>query len=419
MDKEAIISFSHTNYCLRSAGTEKFIRSFSENIQREGYSHLNIFSFYDDRNLMKTKLFGVNYNDRFVGIYKYDDMVDTINYLLHKFNIKIRCIHLEHLLHHDIKIIEQIVLFMKVPVYVMVHDYFLVCPELKLISTNHGFCGLTRPSNEKCYGCAYAFKAIKHFESITSFLSKISPWLQSMIAPSEYVAKGMRDIFPQYKNHIVVRQHLEYDFAESMSEIQGKIRIAFAGAQMAAKGYEQWKRLISSIPEGLYEFYYLGIGNEEIQGVKNIYVSSAEQGDDAMSKALKENEVHIAFLWPSWAETYSYILYELAENGVYILTNSISGNICDVVEKEKDGQIFKQFQDCVDFLTDENKVRKVINDFRVRGHFHIKNVRTNLKLDDIIPDTNIFYSANTSKMKKKSKRHLATLLYRIKYYKKI
>lgn len=419
MNKEAIISFSHTNYCLQSAGTEKFIRGLSENIQSAGYSHLNIFSFYDDKNLMKTKLFGVNYNDQFVGIYKYNDMMTAVDNLLCQYELKIRCIHLEHLLHHDTEMIKKIIFQMRVPVYVMVHDYFLVCPELKLISTNHGFCGLTPPSQEKCNGCAYGNKAKKHFDTIKHFLNEISPWLQCIITPSEFVAKSMKLVFPEYKEIIAIRQHLEYDCAEVPDrKIQGKIRIAFAGAQMTTKGYEQWKALVSCIPDGIYEFYYLGLGKERIRGVKNIYVSSAEQGDNAMSKALEMNKIHVAFLWPNWAETYSYVLYELAENGVYILTNNISGNICDVVDKEKNGQIFETLQDCIEFLLEEKKAKTIINDFRVHGKFHIKNVRTNIKLEGIIPETQVLYAPKKNN-KKVSQKRLETLLYRIKYIKRI
>lgn len=418
MNQKAVISFSHTNYCLRSAGTEKFIRSLSENIQQAGYSHLNLFSFYDDRNLMKTKLFGVNYNDKFVGIYKYNDMIEVVNNLLYRYKITVSCIHLEHLLHHDLDMITRMATLMKVPIYIMVHDYFLVCPELKLISTKYGFCGLTPPSREKCKGCAYESRAKEHFDIVTRFLREISPWLKSIVTPSEYVAEGMKRIFPELKDRIILRQHLEYDFAQPMGKLQGKIRIAFAGAQMAAKGYERWEKMVSSLPEGLYDFYYLGTGTKEIQGVKNVYVSSAEQGDDAMSKALKANGIHAAFLWPNWAETYSYILYELSENGVYILTNPISGNICDVVQKEKNGQVFERFQDCVDFLMNEEKFREAIDHFRTKGGFHIKNVRANTRLEDVIPDGQSFYSANR-KSESISKKKLETFLYRIKYCKRI
>lgn len=417
MNKKAVISFSHTNYCLRSAGTEKFIRSLSKSMQQAGYSHLNLFSFYDDKNLMKTKLFGVNYNDKFVGIYKYDDMIEVVNNLLYQYSITVSCIHLEHLLHHDMDMIRRMVILMKVPVYIMVHDYFLVCPELKLISTKHGFCGLTPPSQVKCSGCAYESRAREHFDVVTRFLKEISPWLQSIVTPSEYVAEGMKQIFPELKRRIVLRQHLEYDLAQPMEKLQGKIHIAFAGAQMSAKGYDRWEDLVSSVPKGLYDFYYLGIGTKEIQGVKNVYVSSAEQGDDAMAKALKANGIHVAFLWPNWAETYSYILYELSENGVYILTNPVSGNICDVVKKEKNGQVFEKFQDCVDFLMNEEKIREAINQFRTNGRFHIKNVRANTRLEDVIPAGQTFYSVK-EKNKNISKINLATLLYRIKYCRK-
>lgn len=414
MNHKVAISFSHTNYCLRSAGTEKFIRGFSDIIQREGYSHLNLFSFYDDRGRMRTRLFGVNYNDRFIGIYKYDVMIQVLDSLLVQYNLQVSCIHLQHLLHHDLQVISNVIARMKVPVYVMVHDYYLVCPELKLVSSNHGFCGLSSPSEEKCRGCEYDVEARRHFDNVTQFLQQISPWIKTIIAPSAYVAKGMRRILPEYKDRIVVRQHLQYDYSSMDSEINGRIRIAFAGGQMAAKGYDRWKELVANTTNREYEFYYLGTGHDEIPGVRNVYVSSAEQGDDAMSRALKDNDIHIAFLWPIWAETYSYVLYELAENGVYILTNDISGNICDVVADHGNGQIFNRMEDCIHYLKDPQTVRDQVNWYRSNGEFHIQNVKSNMTCEDLISDAEVMYRASSCK-RGVGIRPLETLLYRMKY----
>jgi len=65
-------------------GTEKFIRELSRNLQNNGYSHMNIFSFYDDKGRMKMKLFGVNYNECVVGIFKYCDLLRVIDSLTYK-----------------------------------------------------------------------------------------------------------------------------------------------------------------------------------------------------------------------------------------------------------------------------------------------------------------------------------------------
>lgn len=414
MENKTILSFSHTNYRLRSAGTEKFIRELSVNLQQAGYSHLNIFSFYDNNNYMKVKVFGVNYNGSFMGIYRYADLIRVVDAFSYTRQLSICGIHLQHLLHHDVDELKELIKKMKVPVYIMVHDYYLLCSELNLISTNKGFCGLDAPSLEKCCGCDYQEEGIRHFQNMRSFFSEISPWMARIIVPSEYVKKAVCGAYPQYAGKIVVRPHLLYNIKKTCYQPTDKINIAFAGAQISSKGYNEWEKVADVLKENEdYKLFYLGAGKKQLPGVTNIYVSSAVQGDNAMARALKEQHIQCAFLWPAWPETYSYVLYELSENGIFILTNDKSGNICDVVKQKKNGRVFHTLQECLEFFANSEELKKEVNNYRANGDFHIEDVHRNTSLAELVDEgAQGYMSADKQSI---VPRMLETVIYRVKY----
>lgn len=409
--RKTVISFSHTNYCVRSAGTEKFIRNISCELNKEGYSHLNIFSFYDDGVNRGKKQFGINLDDRFIGIYKYVDLHKAIESILSKNQLCVSTIHLQHLLHHDLDAISSIIKNYRVPVVVFAHDFFLFCKNPNLINSNGEYCGTQSPEKSKCSLCKYYDIVNPHLARTKSFFSSISQYLRAIITPSDFVADAFRATFKEYKHLIVVRPHLVLEGNRVYRAISTKVKIGFAGGQITAKGYEEWKKLISTLDNSVYEFYYLGTGKEVLPHVNNIYVSTSEEGEYAMIEALRDKEIVIAFLWPLCSETYSYVFYELAVNGVFIISNKNSGNVCKEIQTKNNGITFESFSECLQWFSDYENVIKVVNKFRVNQGFHPERYSVNADLTNIVIEENN-YSAQEMKC---SCKLLHSLAYRIKY----
>lgn len=417
-----VVSFSHTNYCMKSAGTEKYIRSLSKMLQKNGLSHLHFFSFYHDYSLVwgtPKKMVGVNYNDQFVGVYKYSDIINVIAQVKRKYNLPLAAIHIHHLLNHDLTVLADVICKLRVPVYYIVHDYFCICKSLKLIDSNGNFCGFSEPAEEKCGHCVYKEEAKRHFHNMKVFFEQIDKYLKYMIAPSEYVQRNLIHTYIELKSKIIVREHLVVSGEAHYSSSLKKIRLAYVGMQAKEKGYEDWKNIVSGVlktqPEK-YELYYLGNGKKDIKGVKNIYVSTAEQGDDAMITALRNNKINCAFVWPLWAETYSYVYYELSVSGVYIFTNTVSGNICDQVRKNKNGCVLDSIDSCMSLLNRPESVLSLINDYRADGQYRPSSSSDNTELGNLIPDC-IENNAVYDGYKRPNKAILQTLLYIYKYRK--
>ncbi|MFR2776305.1 MAG: hypothetical protein ACLTBR_10785 [Anaerostipes sp.] len=408
-----IVSFTHSNYCIKPTGTEKFVRNLSKILKENNYNHLNFFSFYTDSTIV-----GVNYNDKFCGIYEYDKIIDIILFYARENNYRIKMLHFQHILNHKTSVLKQVVKKLKVPVCFVLHDYYLICNQLKLIDSNNEFCGVTRPSEEKCKCCAYRNEGINHFESMQSFLKDINSYIYRIIAPSNYVAEKVKLIFPEFRNRIVVRPHLILTGEQEYKEEKSKIKLAYVGAQMKEKGYDDWKVLVETIRENCpdaYELYYFGTGKQEIENVTNIYVSISEQGDNAMINNLRKYGIECAFVWPNWAETYSYVYYELALCGVFIISNDVSGNIYSEITKNKNGLVFQKRKEAVEWLLNIEDVQKRITEYKLNGAYRPQISNVNTDLSDFLSSVDIL---QTVRMDNKPKtKVLKSIMYRVKYRK--
>ena len=94
-----------------------------------------------------------------------------------------------------------------------------------------------------------------------------------------------------------------------------------------------------------------------------------------MTKALREKKVNIVLLWSLSPETYSYTYYEAYASNAFILTNSKSGNITDMVQKNKNGLVFDSENELFSFFSDVGKVKQTLEDFyasNVIGPLYLK-----------------------------------------------
>lgn len=386
--EQLIISVSHSNYLLKSSGTEKYIRELSSVLLQNSIHHLNFFVFHNKyAKLKKMEMVGVILDDKFIGIFQYSQMIQIVKWVENYYGYKLTNIHLQHLKNHDLNILSEFINLLSVPVTLFLHDYFTLCNRETMLNTNHEFCGVSLPNNEKCKMCANKKNGLLHKKIIMDFLCKIKPNIKSVVAPSEFVRKNWIIAYPIFSEFVFVRPHLNLISNDKNSYSHKKVRLAFVGGQLSFKGFEKWKELINIIRDNNieeYELYYFGTGSESVNSVKNIYVSIAEQGDNAMLNYLKKYQIDCAFVWPSWPETYSYVYYELSAAGVYIITNSGAGNISDEVLENKNGEVFNNYEECLELIMDADNLRNRIHRYQEFGVFHPKKLVINDSLENIV-----------------------------------
>lgn len=414
LGKELIVSFVHANYFVRAAGTEQFVRDYSKILQKNGINHLNFFAFFETNTLTGEKIVGVNFNDKFIGIYRYNEISNVISKIIRDYSLVLCGIQIQHLMNHDLEVLSDIILEYKMPVYIFVHDFYLICSQPHMIDSSGKFCGVSQPNHYKCMKCNYKFEAENHFKKIGAFLKRIESYTINFETPSEYVADKLKSVYPIYAPKVIVRPHLNYKGKKKYIAIEKKIKIAFAGRLVDAKGCLEWYRMIKVLYPtyaDYYEFYYFGVDETKVEGVKNIRVSVAEQGPDAMKKALKKYDISCALLWPKCAETYSFVYYEMALNGIYILTNQASGNIAYEVLQKKNGKIFDDFEECLHWLMNPQYVLGEINQYREEPFFAPSEIISNNDISEIIKiEDNIF-----NNRRKPHRLLIETMLYKFKF----
>ena len=164
----------------------------------------------------------------------------------------------------------------------------------------------------------------------------------------------------------------------------------------------------------------MGTGKENINNVKNVYVSTAEQGENAMKKALEDNNISLVFLWSVWPETYSYVYYEVLSTGGYVITNNISGNVACMVEEYHNGTVFRDYDEFLLWLKDFEAVRNIINEYRINYGYKPEVIVPNQNLDDIVPPYKEMLISDKqvadAKRRKTGKSKILTWIYkRMKY----
>lgn len=415
MTNELVISFMHANYMVNSYGTEKFVRELSLELNKHAIHHLSFFSFYHNYG---KKSVGVTYDDRFNGIYDYYSIDPIINNYLVKYNIDKCTIHIHNFLNHDLSYIEKIIKKYNIEVCIIVHDFYILCDNYKLIQSNGTFCGGNPPDEKKCVDCDYKTNGIQHYMKMKQFLNGISYQLKNIICPSDYVKSIVISAYPEYKSRIIQRPHLKFEGHLERKSIQNQIKIGYAGIQVADKGFVDWKNLVNELNDNHvseYSFYYFGTGKEKIDNVTNVYVSSAEQGENAMVEAIRKEALDIVFMWTQCPETYSYVYYEMSINGVYVLTNTNSGNIQQEIKKNKNGVVFESYSDCLNYLKDGSAVKDDINEYRADDNFHPLKMCFNDDIDMLRSNLNLNV-INDKKIKVK-KQYLKMVLYYFKHIK--
>ena len=153
---------------------------------------------------------------------------------------------------------------------------------------------------------------------------------------------------------------------------------------------------------------------ETDQDISNVFVSTTTQGSDAMKNAIADNHINCAFLWPQCPETYSYVYYELLMSGVFMISNEESGNIRDEIRARRNGKTFKDINECLQWLSDPEKVLEEINAYRT--HETIPEAyTTNPDISMMVSETGTQYK--TDRRLRKCLLPFSSMMYKLKYMK--
>lgn len=367
-----VLIISHSNYLIKSGGVENFIREYGSILKNRDIHYIHVFPIIEVNKKFElitcgrsTKEYiGLSFDGKFQGIWKEKDLVSVVENIL-KMNT---CVLNNSQIHHfhgwNIKLLTKALRLLNVPVYIFVHDLEMLCPNMFLAGAEEQCKVIVPVAGESiCKRCIYHDVDFERFTEINQALKEILFLIHSIYVPSQNTMNHFVRAFPQFKNLIQVRSHLTYVLEHKDLTINKPIRVAYLGSVEAHKGYEEWKRLVDSISNIDYEFFYFGIRRIDDKRVKCVRVDSRNTQLKSMTEQLKEYNIDIAFLWSKCQETFCYTYYEAFEAGAYVITNDKSGNICDQVRKNQNGIVFNDISECIGLMKNVEMMERKLDDF--------------------------------------------------------
>ena len=377
--EKSVLILTHSDYVNTDAGVEKVIQGHQKLFLENQINFIAVYPIRKDIELFgmvhstTMKSYGLIVNGKNQGKIEHDDFLA----LLSTKGLMSVIVHELVTFKKNDKLLE---FFDRIqcPIYYFVHDYAMVCYNHILMRNNKEFCGTEPLSFQKCKNCRFYLegkinekwqrKFVERYPQIEYlFPSTVvrDVWQNTFLAPNKLT------IVPNTKFGEETKKYID-------RVVNKKLRIAFIGYGRVEKGWETWKKICQKYDEK-YDLYILGDGTCDGK-VKQMPVSVAKDGPNAMIDAIGANNIDIAFLWSTVPETYSYTFFESYVSGCYIITNKLSGNICNMTTEYDCGHVFESERELFVFLDEPENVQAFVK----KMHFKNQTHPVCLKNNDVI-----------------------------------
>lgn len=367
--KEYVLSISFANYLKGISGMAKVLMEHQKMYNNRNVSYVNLFvvkKYLFHEKITAFCYYGLIIDGEYVGIYSIEEIINLIKKWDAEGNTLID-IHLHHLLYVKIAQIDKLLCHIKdIPIKVYLHDYYTICWNYTLLKNGETYCGPGKMCPKKCYDCRFYDRSKHRVNQIETLLNKYIDRIL-VISPSEATKNIWLNSYPQFKEQIIVIYHQreigKYQDGLEPLTIDKKIGVAFLGMPAEHKGWSQWKFLVEKFSSN-YRFVVFNSSNDTYENMEKVKVQYSPTNLSAMTKALRENDIQIAFLWAKWPETYSYTFYESISANLFIVTNEASGNITDQVKKRKCGVVLHNTEELETLFSNKQYFGEIINKFR-------------------------------------------------------
>ena len=166
-------------------------------------------------------------------------MADLYGQILEAFRIDI--VHIHHTYGLTLDLYKQAHI-REIPLYVTLHDYYSICPTIKMLDQNNELC-IGADSEERCIQClnrqqdiAVTVNYIKNWREEYGDALKMA---ESIIVPSESARNIILSYYPFLTGRICVIEHGSHTLRRIKREGKNsKFHVAFLGGISPAKGSE-------------------------------------------------------------------------------------------------------------------------------------------------------------------------------------
>lgn len=420
---EYVLALSYGNYLIQNGGTDKVIREHCEMFKEVGYDYIFIFPVVKNICVGKLKknirFWGLNKNEQFLGIFSFKNVLKELK----EYQKSHRCLatFIHHIWRVDETELMQLCDLNTMPVYYYLHDFQSICENRNFIDGEGKFCGYSLNGLKCNQECSYYVGSVSNRKIFRNLMKKLGQRI-ICIGPSENTRDIFAASFDEFKTQFVAIEHQKSTMLKPiLYRNVGRLRVAYIGAQVPIKGWNDFKEIKSKLEKLGYDLYYFGTGRDVPDGVKAVSVSVREQGNTAMQEALQANNIDVVLLLSCWPETYSYTYYESYAAGCYVLTYRSSGNMADQVTKKKNGKVFENLYELEEYLENLQQLKNDVFEYWNSGIQTPVDLIPNDDIVKMIKGENIVAS-NMGQEKKDKFRHrayVAELVYRLQNGRKL
>lgn len=243
---------------------------------------------------------------------------------------RINVIHVRHMVWQSLGLME-VAYQSDIPVVYSFHDYYSVCPSVKLLDENNHFCaGRCTPSRGECFQELWPsneITALKH-DAVYRWQQQFAGSLalcRGFVATTEQVRNVMQDIFPALLNKPfkVIPHGRDFNNLTDLAVAPAPnmpLRVVIPGHISRAKGAEVLLQLAADKRLAHVEWHVLGTLDATLidQAPNSLVVHGPYLRDDFTS-LIAQIRPHLGAVLSIWPETWCHTLTELWAAGLPVI----------------------------------------------------------------------------------------------------
>lgn len=268
-----------------------------------------------------------------------------------------------------------------IPIRMLIHDYFSVCPTINLLNWEERYCGV--PSCGECNECLKKVKSLQNleYETIEKWRTEWKKFMMScreVVVFSEDSRKILDKSFGKLDNILVIPHQIKFlPKLDKKFKTTKTLNIGLLGVLTKHKGRLLISQLAQIIEKEKLNIRIVLIGSSSKEINSSVFKQTGAYTRDSIPRLILENDIDV-FLIPSiWPETFSYTTEEIMTIGMPIMCFDI-GAPAERVKKYDKGIIIPDIS--AKAVLQSIKENSVINEVSQKP---VKNKRVLFVVEDV------------------------------------
>jgi GT2 family glycosyltransferase/glycosyltransferase involved in cell wall biosynthesis len=258
-------------------------------------------------------------------------------------------VHIRHIIWHSLSL-PRVARSLGIPVVFSFHDFYTVCPTIRLVDENDVYCGGTCTTTAG--PCSYALWTRKEFPPLKN--AAVHPWREQMTTMLEfcdaYVTTSasaralVQKFFPVTgeRPFPIIEHGRDFATFEKLGrfpEPSERVRVLVPGNISATKGAHILQRL-QSLNTGHVEFHLMGDYIRELEDTPNVFLYGPYERA-RFAEMARKIAPHFGAVFSIWPETFCHTLTEMWASGLPVVAFDL-GAVGDRIRRHRGGWLIEE-----------------------------------------------------------------------------